>query len=216
MEKIVDFLREFGVLIIVGVVGSGILIFGLWGVMGERATVEIVKGGSQPVRSDLVGSENDLQPTRSDLLITVDVAGAVQKPGVYKLPNGSRIGDALVMAGGLGEKADREWVSKTINLAEVVKDGGKIYLPVYKETPSQIESKGVSLGGQGVTLGITSKKININTASLSELDSLVGIGEVRARTIMDNRPYSDTNDLVTKAKIPQSVYEKIKDLVTVY
>lgn len=197
--RIIEFLREFWILILVGIVGGGILIYGLWGVVGgEGAKVEIIKGGSQP--------------TRSDLLITVDVAGEVEKPGVYKLPSGSRIGDALVMAGGLGVKADREWVSKTINLAEVMKDGGKVYIPsknTERETPLQSN-------GKGVTLGATSSRININTASVGELDGLIGIGEVRAQTIVASRPYGNIEELVSKAKIPQSVYDKIKDLVSIY
>jgi len=214
VEKIGLIIKEFGILIFAGVVGVGILIYGLWGVLApEKARVEIIKG-SQPVRSDHVGFENDLQSTRSDLLITVDIAGAVEKPGVYKLPSESRIGDALVVAGGLSANADREWVAKTINLAEVVEDGEKVYVPFYKETPSQIEGKGVSLGGQGVIL--SDKMININTASVSELDSLEGVGEVRAKLILDNRPYSKVSDLVEKAKIPESVYEKIKDKISVY
>lgn len=207
MEKISEYLREFGVLIVVGLVGGGILIYGLWGVLGgEEVTVEIVR--DNPSRSDLVGFENDLQPTRSDL-IYVDVAGAVEKPGVYKLSSGSRIGDALVMAGGLSAKADREWVARTINLASEVKDGGKIYIPAVQqisESVGQSASKSVSESG----------KININTASNGELDSLAGIGEVRAQAIIANRPYGRTEELVSKAKIPQSVYDEIKDSLSIY
>ena len=194
-----------------GVVGLGILIFGLWGVVGgEGAKVEIIKGGSQPARSYLVGSEKDLQPSRSDLLITVDVAGEVEKPGVYKLPSGSRIGDALVIAGGLGVKADREWVSKTINLAEVMKDGGKVYIPNIniKNNPA--------ISGRENPAPTKNAKININLASESELDSLVGIGAVRAQTIIASRPYGNLEELVSKAKIPQSVYDKIKDSISIY
>lgn len=204
MSKIGEFLREFGILILMGVVGSGILIYGLWGqLVSEKATVEIVTK-DDPARSDLV----PLSGTRSDLLY-VDVAGSVERPGVYKLPSGSRIGDALVLAGGLSSFADREWVAKTINLASEVKDGEKIYIPtLYKDDPSQMQSKGSSLGEQ--------VKININTASASELDSLVGIGEVRAQAIIAGRPYGSTEELVSRAGIPQSVYEKVKDQVSVY
>lgn len=209
MEKINIFIKQFGILILIGVVGIGILGYGMWGqLMPRKPVVEIIK--NNPSRSDLVGSDNGLQPTRSDLLVTVDVAGAVEKPGVYKLPNGSRIGDTLVMAGGLSANADREWVAKNLNLAEQVKDGGKIYIPsvnIARETPLQNN-------GKGVTLGIAT--ININTASLGELDSLTGIGEVRAKQIMDNRPYGNKEELLSKAKIPQSVYDKIKDLISIY
>lgn len=196
MEKIREFLREFGVLVVIGMVGVGVLIYGLWGeLMPEKAGVEIVKG-------DVIGNIDNMGE------ITVDVAGAVEKPGVYKLPSGSRNGDALVMAGGLSAKADREWVAKSLNLAEVVKDGGKIYIP------RQLGNSDIQRIGESVNQ--TSAKVNINTASLGELDSLVGIGEARARTILDNRPYANTQELVSKAKIPQSVYDKIKDSIVVY
>lgn len=204
MERIILFVKEFGVVMVIGIVGVGVLVYGLWGVVGgEGASVEIVSGNQSSEHSLTQGSalEN----------IVVDVAGAVITPGVYNLPSGSRIGDALVAAGGLAEGADREWVAQTINLAEVVKDGGKIYIPTKtgRETPSQSV-------GKGVTLGATHNKVNINTASEAEMDTLVGIGAARAQTIIASRPYASTEELVSKAKIPQSVYDKIKDSISVY
>ena len=187
MDKIILFLRQFGWIVIVGLIGCGTLIYGLWGqIVPQESVVEIIKGGN---------SDN--------LEIVIDVSGAVEKPGLYKLQNGSRIGDALVMAGGLSAGADREWVGKTINLAEILKDGGKVYIP----------EKNSASGGGGVN---DSGLVNINTGTLGELDGLTGIGEVRAKTIMDNRPYSNVDELVSKAKIPESVVEKIKDQISVY
>ncbi|MFZ2200169.1 MAG: ComEA family DNA-binding protein [Microgenomates group bacterium] len=192
-------MKQYIVLIVIGVVGSGILVYGLWRELGaENPVVEIIKSGQQ--------SSEHLLLQGSELI--VDVAGAVEKPGVYKLPSDSRIGDALVVAGGLSAEADREWVAKTINLAEVLKDGGKVYIPTRQEIKPFNQSTIKPLEGSG--------KVNINTASLAELDSLAGIGEVRARAIMDNRPYSNIEDLVSKAKLPSSVYEKIKDSITIY
>lgn len=193
MEKISDFLREFGVIVIVGLIGGGILIYGLWGVVGgEQATVEIVK--NEPQTGEIV----------------VDVAGAVEKPGVYTLPSGSRIGEALVVAGGLSAQADREWVAKTINLAKEIKDQEKIYIPAVQQVSGS--------GGQKVRESVDqiNGKVNINTASVGELDGLVGIGEVRAQNIVANRPYGSTAEIVNKAKIPESVYEEIKDSLTLY
>lgn len=199
MEKISEFLKQFGIVVAIGMVGCGILIYGLWGVIRpEEAVVEIINGENREQENiEYRGGQ-----------VTVDVAGAVEWPGVYKLPSGSRIGDALVMAGGLAGNADREWVAKTINLAEVVKDGGKIYVPA-KQEQGRTENKNIEYGeAQG--------RVNINTASVGELDRLEGIGEVRARAIIDNRPYGSTLELVSKAKIPESVYDDIKDQVSVY
>ena len=179
-----------------GIVGILILIYGVYGeVSAEKPVVEIVRGEGKSEKGELVE-------------IMVDVAGAVEKPGLYKLTSGSRIGDALVMAGGFSAAADREWVAKSINLAEVLKDGGKVYIPVKQEITPLNQKTIKPLESQG--------KVNINTASMSELDGLTGIGEARARLIMDNRPYGNIDELVSKAKIPQSVYEAIKDSVSIY
>ncbi len=190
-----EWLKQYGLLAGVGVVGLGLLGYGLWGeIMPEKSTVEIIK-------------ESENQSTKGE--IVVDVAGAVEKTGVYKLPSGARIGDAIVMAGGLAADADREWVAQTLNLAKEIKDQEKIYIPsIARVDPLQSE---------GSTLGLQkSGKININTASLGELDQLPGIGEVRAQAIIANRPYGSTEELVSKAKIPQSVYDKIKDSLSIY
>ena len=204
MEKIIQFLKQYGILVGIGLVGVGILIYGFYlEVSAEKPVVEIIKSGQQ---------SSDRSPISAQGLelgtVVVDVAGAVEKPGLYKLTSGSRIGDALVMAGGLSATADREWVAKSINLAEVLKDGGKVYIPVKQEITPLNQKTIKPLESQG--------KVNINTASMSELDTLDGIGEARARLIMDNRPYNHIDELVSKAKIPQSVYEAIKDSVSIY
>lgn len=200
MEKIIQFLKQYGILLALGIVGILILIYGVYGeVSAEKPVVEIIKGEGKSEKGELVE-------------IMVDVAGAVEKPGLYKLTSGSRIGDALVIAGGLSADADREWVAKSINLAEVLKDGGKVYVPGRNVNNNQSSI----LNNQTNTNNQNSKLININTASMSELDGLMGIGEARARLIMDNRPYSNIDELVSKAKIPQSVYEAIKDSVSIY
>ena len=198
--------------VVVGVIGVGIVGYGLWGAMrGEQASVEIVKGGGDFTPEEITSLSPEAAKLSGEKFgnqVTVDVAGAVEKPGVYKLPSGSRIGDALVSAGGLSAEADREWVAKTLNLAEEVKDGGKVYIP----EKSQIINSQMANGEQGKSTNL----ININTASVGELDSLPEIGEARAKAIIANRPYGSSAELVSKAKIPASVYAKIKDLVSIY
>lgn len=191
-----SFVRQYGLLLLLGLVGILILVYGIGSaIYSEPATVEIIKGDSVEAAD---------KPE-----IVVDIAGAVEKPGLYKLSPGSRIGDALVLAGGLSATADREWVAKTINLAEVIKDGGKVYIPVKQENTPLNQNTNTALGEQ-------SGKVNINTASMFELEKLNGIGEARAKAIIDNRPYSNSEELMTKAKIPKSVYETIKDSIRIY
>ncbi|MFH1289635.1 MAG: ComEA family DNA-binding protein [Patescibacteria group bacterium] len=137
-------------------------------------------------------------------MIFVDLAGAILKPGVYELPFGSRYKDLLSRSGGLSASADRDWVEKNINLAEKLEDGIKVYIPSKKETEDVGEVAGAST------------KININTASQSQLESLPGIGEVRAVKIIEERPYSTVEDLKIKKIIPDGVFEDIKNKISVY
>lgn len=144
-------------------------------------------------------------PTASAQLV-VDVQGSVVKPGVYTLASDSRVKDALIAAGGLADNADREWVAKTLNLAQKVTDGIKIYIP-NKDSKSVVNSS---------VLGTKSTTLNINNCSLSDLDSLPGIGATRAQAIVDGRPYTTIKELVSKKILPQSVFEKIKDSISIY
>jgi competence protein ComEA len=141
--------------------------------------------------------------------IWVDLAGAVIKPGVYELPGDSRLKDLLTLAGGLGETADREWVEKNLNMAAKLTDAQKVYIPNQAEV-------GESTGEVAGKSSVNSDKINLNTASASELDTLWGIGEVRAQGIIDNRPYASIEELLNKKIIPSNVYEAIKDKICVY
>lgn len=181
----------------VGVVGVGILLYGVWDQVKPRGV------GVEIVRNQEEGTRNQERE------IIVDVSGAVEKPGVYYLASGSRIGDALVAAGGLSANADRVWVSQNMNLAKEIKDQEKIYIP-------NINNQAPSTKFQTNSNVQNSKLININIASIGELDALPGIGSVRAKAIIDNRPYGNIEELVSKAKIPQSVYEDIANLVSVY
>ena len=133
--------------------------------------------------------------------VYVDVAGAVQNPGMFKLPAGSRVNDALTAAGGLSEEADRDWVETTLNLAAKVSDGDKLFIPTIGQT--EVESS-------------ASDKININTASAAELDTLYGVGQATAKKIIDARPYAKIEDLVAKKAVTQAVFDRIKDEISVY
>lgn len=195
-----EWVRKWGIIAIVGLVGIGLVIYGFWDQIKPREVkVEIVK---EQVTSEKVKVGGE---------IVVDVAGAVEKPGVYKLPTNSRVGDALVLAGGLAASADREWVAATLNLAEKLEDGEKIFIPRQSENSDNQNTQRTRESEIQ-----KNQKVNINNASVSELDSLEGIGETRARAIIENRPYSKTEELVSKAKIPQSVYEKISSNISVY
>jgi len=136
--------------------------------------------------------------------VTIDIAGEVIKPGVYKLVEGSRINDVLIMAGGLAAGADRDWVDKNLNKAEKLVDGQKIYIPKVGET-------NVVLG----TTTIQSKIIRINTATAEDLDKLSGIGPALAGRIIDYRTknggFKNIGELKLVTGIGDKLFQKIKD-----
>ncbi len=150
--------------------------------------------------------------------ITVEISGAIQTPGVYKLSSDARIDDLLIIAGGFTANADRAWTEKYLNRAAKLTDGQKVYIPTTNEQSGTTSAK--TNGGNQTTSSLNSSDstslININTASLTELDSLPGIGQVYGQNIIEHRPYSNTTELVSKGAIKQSLYDKIKDLVSVY
>lgn len=149
------------------------------------------------------GGENEL---------VVEAAGAVIKPGVYRLPIGARVDDLLTRAGGFSAEADREWVSRNLNLAQKLTDGAKIYIPPRQgegNGPSSVLDEAQGSGSQMV-------KININTASMAELDTLWGVGEATAEKIIAGRPYSRPEELLEKKIVKSNVWEKIKSAISVY
>ena len=154
-------------------------------------------------------SENEDQAAE----VVVYVCGEVNDPGVYHLPNKSRVCDAIESAGGMTDDAGRDFW----NLASEVYDGQMIYVPTKEEVESgsipkpDTENTDVSSGD--------SSKININTASKEELMTLAGIGESKADNIIkyrqENGSFSAVEDLTNVSGIGESIFNKIKDSITV-
>lgn len=140
-----------------------------------------------------------------DSQLKVDIEGAVKNPGVYSLNLGARVLDVIYAAGGFTDQTDSNWLTKNINLAALVSDGEKIYINALGEeiVLSQSSSSQVSSG-----------KININSASSSQLDTLPGIGEKTASKIINSRPYKSINELLDKKVVGTATFNKIKDLVS--
>lgn len=148
----------------------------------------------------------------SQKFISVDVSGAVAKPGVYQLKDGSRIEDAVAAAGGFTETANGEYISKYLNMALKLSDGSKIYVPVAGE--NSVPSGG---GGGGTVAGVSAtEKVNINISTQAQLEALPGIGPVTASKIISDRPYQAAEELLNKKIVNKSTFEKIKDQLVVY
>ncbi len=145
-------------------------------------------------------------PTSTLSLIRVHVTGSVNFPGVYSLPESARMDDAIQAAGGLKEGVDPEW----FNLAAVLTDGQRLFIPASEEAFQSTENKSLSVSNTAL--------ININTASIAELDSLPGIGEVKAQAIFNYRQqnglFTTLEDLLKVQGINSSLFEEIKSLVT--
>lgn len=150
-------------------------------------------------------SENQItqiHPNDEDLFI--DIQGEVVSPGVYKFKVGEKILDAINYAGGLKESADSNYIANCFNLAEKLKDQQKIIIPAKNAN----KTCGSNISNQNST-----KKISLNNSSLTELDSLPGIGPSTAQKIIDARPYSHINDLKEVSGIGESTFNNIKDLI---
>lgn len=173
-----------------------------------------VSSFSQPSEVEFISSASNAAEAKatSSAVVVVDVEGAVEKPGVYSLRQNGRVQDALIAAGGLSVDADRAWISRSLNMAAKVADGGKLYIPKEGENIKSSTSS-VSSGSNMGSIG--SALININEASSSELDKLPGVGAVTSQKIIDNRPYSSIDELLTKKVVGAKVFEQIKEKVSV-
>ncbi|OOS18943.1 helix-hairpin-helix domain-containing protein [Streptococcus mitis] len=211
MEAIIEKIKEYKIIVIC--TGLGLLVGGFF--LLKPAPQTPVKETSLQVEVAAVSKDSSTEkevkeePLEQDL-ITVDVKGAVKSPGIYDLPVGSRVNDAVQKAGGLTEQAD----SKVLNLAQKVSDEALVYVP----------TKGEELASQQAGSGPTSstskeKKVNLNKASLEELKQVKGLGGKRAQDIIDHREangkFKSVDELKKVSGIGAKTIEKLKDYVTV-
>ena len=147
-------------------------------------------------------------------MLYVHICGAVLKEGVYALPAGSRVTDGIEAAGGFREDADTAFH----NLAEVITDGQKIYVPTSEETEalSLPERADGSLPGETDAYGSgAGKKVDLNTAGLAELMMLSGIGEAKAESILKYRKkvgrFQSIEELKKVSGIGDAMFERIRD-----
>ncbi len=140
--------------------------------------------------------------------IKVDIQGAVKKPGIYQLAIGQRIADLVASASGFVTEADASYIAKTLNLATELKDQDKIYIPFLEENQSQDSEN--SSSDTETSSQSESKLISVNQANLDALQTLSGIGAVKAQAIIDNRPYSNLDDLVSKKVLSENLLSSLR------
>lgn len=142
--------------------------------------------------------------------VCVFVCGAVMEEGVYSLPEGSRVIDAVEAAGGYREDADPSYV----NQADYVSDAQKLVIPTREEVKALEEQAPVRAGEEDAGDGL----VNLNTADESQLQTLPGVGPARARSIIayreENGPFQDPSEITKVSGIGQASYEKMKAYIT--
>jgi competence protein ComEA len=152
-------------------------------------------------------------PSSRDLVVAV--AGAVVRPGVYHLPAGTRVGDAIEAAGGFGVSVDAAAVDRGLNLAAVVRDGDKIRVPARGEAAAGVATPGGDGAGASQTGG---GLVDLNTADAAALDALPGVGPATAAKIIaarEERPFATVDDLLARKVVGAATLEKLRALVAV-
>lgn len=184
------------------------------GILSLLIGLRLITGSSSEVDSDsrVVFQSADTKDSINSVM-TVDVSGAVEKPGVYTIPSGSRIHEAILTAGGL-KNADTDWIDRQLNQADFVRDGMKIYIP--HEGEAGVISSDVKTGSSQQVNTLSKSIININNGSAAELDSLPGVGLVTAEKIIAGRPYHQIEELRERKIVTSSTFEKIKTLISTY
>ena len=185
---------------------------------------------ASPIYSDTIPSENTLQtnPESTQYLLSVYVVGCVSNPSVVKIPDGSIVADAVEAAGGITDDADIE----SINMAYPVSDNMMITVPSKNAVPNAAPqdeyiitlppkaASGVAENSdtEESTIESTNVLVNINTADISDLCTLPGIGESTAKKIIAYREehglFEHIEDIMNISGIKESRFNSIKDMIT--
>ena len=204
MEKIRIFKSVLlGTLIVVCICGCG------------RSTAKYVVADEVQVvetESETAESEEATETNEREILLYIYVCGEVKSPGVYTLPEGSRVCDAFSMAGGFTEDAAIDYW----NQARLLKDGEMIYVPTIEEA---MEREGDVASDAEISQEDTTGKININTASKTQLMTIPGIGEAKASAIIkyreENGLFSSIEDVKKVEGIKDGVFTKMKEYILI-
>ncbi len=170
----------------------------------EEADLAVEDAG----KTDTVVSENESEKA-VDESIYVDVGGSVNMPGVVRLPHGSRVFEAISSAGGVKEGGD----TSSLNLASVLSDGDKIYVPNAADANGSVQVNESSFFVNDATQ-TSSGKVNLNRATAAQLQTLSGIGPATAAKIISYRtevgPFKTIKELMNVSGIGEKTFQKLE------
>jgi competence protein ComEA len=171
-----------------------------------------------PIRGEAgsaIPGQADVSSGGNPNLVVVEIAGAVRRPGVFRLPTGSRIGDLIDAAGGYGPRLDAERASRDLNLAARLSDGDRVTVP----SRDDVIPTAPGTGGDGTPAGHGAPDVvDLNRATSAELEALPGIGPATAGKIISSREeqaFTAVDDLRTRKLVGAKTFEALKDLVSV-
>lgn len=202
MEGFNQKLNEFKVPLGLFLLGGVLLVGGLFSsnLISPKETVKDFPKESMVSEADLAG-------------VKIDVAGAVNSPGVFTLSKEARIEDAIKMAGGFNPNVNKEYVSQKLNLSQKVTDGLKVYIPFEGDPTLQGFAGQASTGSVAGIASSGTGKVGINSADQAALETLPGVGPATAKKIIENRPFGSIEELISKKAVSKSVYSKILEMV---
>ena len=211
-------MKDKKVKIIIAFISIPIIIFLIYYINTKNDEIII---SSNIIEETEVNEENEKKETKEEIEnIIVHVSGCVNKEGIVELPINSRVIDAINYAGGVKENADLS----EINLASILEDGIKIYIPSLQEKTENALNQNNELNiSSKINENISSnstQKININTATQEQLDTLPGIGQSTALKIIEyrkeNGKFKKIEDIKQVKGIGEAKFNKLKDLITCY
>jgi len=225
-ELVGKYRKELGLFLLSIIVLGGFTLSILFSRTQQKQPVEVKEMGKS------LSAEVSVSPAKLSKIL-VDVSGAVNQAGVYELEEGSRVKSALDAAGGLSDQADLDFVAREINLVQELVDGQKVYIPAKEEVRAEVAGAcqlGVIGGGNSGAAALSSGsakstapvggKININTASQDELESLPGIGAVKAAAVIAYRKehgnFKTIEEIMKVSGIAEGIFAKIKDRIAVH
>lgn len=225
-------------IILGGIITIMLIIISIYGYKSLNQDEEVIILGEILNDEEMVNSQNDDNQLNSETInneenmlnvyenlegkIIVHITGAVKTTGIIILPEGARIADAIDKAGGLTKEADLD----EVNLAYELEDGQKVYIPSVQDKADEGNKVYVTDGsGNNVIVenqnssNVINKKVNINTATQSELENLPGIGESIATRIIQYRKqngrFETIEDLKNVSGIGDAKFENIKEYILV-